>query len=531
MKNLSAINGRNSRNGRNGKAGGPVESTDPLNAAVVDEAQDDVSSMASNKLVRTEAFDQPVILQQTSLWSRAIVWGLVGVTTFALLWAYFARIEEAVPATGKLEPKDRVQEIQAPTGGVAKEILVQDGQRVNKGDVLIRFDTEAAAAQKRSLEQILASLRQENAFYRTQLSGLSNADLRSAGINLPPEMLALTANRATFLEENRLYRAQLAGSNGGQLTAQQRVRLQSGLLESQSAIAAARLEVSQLSEQLSQTNTQLTVARETVAIDQNILDRVEPLARDGGIAIVQVLRQRQEVMKGRAEVERLAQEQQRLQFAISQAQQKYQNTFALSRNDLLNKIAENDKQISNIDSQLNKAVVDNEKRISETESQLSQATVTLNYQELRAPISGTVFDLQAKGVGFVANTSEPILKIVPSDSMVAEVYITNQDIGFVQEGMPVDVRIDSFPFSEFGDIKGTVTRIGSDALPPDQVNPYYRFPAQITLDQQFLEIGGREVPLQSGMSVTANIITRNRTVMSIFTDLFSRRIESIKTVR
>jgi hemolysin D len=530
MKNLSTTNGRNGRNGRNGHSG-TVEPTDPLNAAALEEEQDDAPSMASNKLVRTEAFDQPVILQQTSLWSRAIVWGIVGVTTFAVLWACFARIEEAVPATGKLEPKDQVQEIQAPTGGVAKEILVQDGQRVNKGDVLIRFDTEAPAAQKRSLEQILASLRQENAFYRSQLSGLSTSDLQNAGINLPPEMLALTANRAALVEENRLYRAQLAGVSGAQLTPQQRIRLQSGLLESQSAIAAARLEISQLQEQLSQTNTQLASARETLAVDEDILGRVETLTEEGGIALVQVLRQRQEVTKGRAEVERLAQEQQRLQYAISQAQQKYQNTFALSRNDLLNKIADNDKQIASIDSQLNKAIVDNEKRISETESQLSQATVNLNYQELRAPISGTVFDLQAKGVGFVANTSEPVLKIVPSDAMVAEVYITNQDIGFIREGMPVDVRIDSFPFSEFGDIKGTVTQLGSDALPPDQVNPYYRFPAQITLDQQYLKVSGREIPLQSGMSVTANIITRNRTVMSIFTDLFSRRIESIKTVR
>jgi HlyD family secretion protein len=529
MKNLPAINGRNGRNGHNGTKAEPL---DPLNPAELGDDQDEGPSMASNKMIRTEAFDQPVILQQTSLWSRSIVWGIVGVVTFVVLWACFARIEEAVPATGKLEPKDRVQEVQAPTGGVVKEILVQDGQHVKKGDVLIRFDTEAAAAQKESLEQILASLRQENAFYRTQMSGLSAADLRSAGVRLPPEMLALTANRATLLEENRLYRAQLVGSSDGMnLSPEQRIRFQTGVLEAQSAVAAARLEVSQLQEQLVQATTQLASARETLQIDQNIYGRVEPLARDGGIAIVQVLRQQQEVMKGQAEVDRLAQEQQRLQFAVAQARQKYQNTVALSRNDVLNKIADNDKQISNIDSQLNKAIVDNEKRISETQSQLSQANVTLKYQELKSPVDGTVFDLQAKGTGFVANTSEPILKIVPSEAMIAEVYITNQDIGFIREGMPVDVRIDSFPFSEFGDIKGTVTRLGSDALPPDQIHQFYRFPAQITLEQQFLKVGGREVPLQSGMSVTANIITRNRTVMSIFTDLFSRRIESLKTVR
>jgi len=101
----------------------------------------------------------------------------------------------------------------------------------------------------------------------------------------------------------------------------------------------------------------------------------------------------------------------------------------------------------------------------------------------------------------------------------------------VQKGMHVDVRIDSFPFSEFGDIKGTLTRIGSDALPPDEINPYYRFPAEVEMETQFLDVDGQRIPLQSGMSITGNIITRDRTVMSIFTDMFSRRIESLKTVR
>jgi HlyD family secretion protein len=97
---------------------------------------------------------------------------------------------------------------------------------------------------------------------------------------------------------------------------------------------------------------------------------------------------------------------------------------------------------------------------------------------------------------------------VPSDALVARVFITNRDIGFVREGMEVDVRIDSFPYSEFGDVKGTLTQIGSDALPPDQVNPTFRFPAEITLGDQVIAIDGQPVKLQSGMSLSANIKTR-----------------------
>jgi HlyD family secretion protein len=120
---------------------------------------------------------------------------------------------------------------------------------------------------------------------------------------------------------------------------------------------------------------------------------------------------------------------------------------------------------------------------------------------------------------------------VPDDGLVAKVYLTNKDIGFVKEGMPVDVRIDSFPFSEFGDVKGELVWIGSDALPPEQMRQFYSFPAKVRLQKQSLAVKGRPVQLQSGMSVTTNIRVRDRTVMSIFTDLFSEKTDSLKTVR
>ena len=131
-----------------------------------------------------------------------------------------------------------------------------------------------------------------------------------------------------------------------------------------------------------------------------------------------------------------------------------------------------------------------------------------------------------------AAQSDPLLKIVPDDYLVAEVNITNQDIGFVRQGMKADVRIDSFPYSEFGDIKGKVSWIGSDALKPDEVEKYYRFPAKIALDSQVLKAGDREIALQSGMSVTANIKVReNRTVLSLFWETFTGKFESLEQVR
>jgi hemolysin D len=537
------MNGQNGQNGhsngqngsQNGAAKNGASNGQKLGIMTLAKRPSQVASTqpSENSVVRTEAFDQPVVLQQTSLWSRSIVYGIVAVTSAVLLWAWFAKIEEAVPATGQLEPQSEVQPIQAPVGGAVEKIYVKDGQHVKQGDLLLSLDPTAARAEQRSLEQVQTSLMRQNQFYRSQLAGSTAPTIAEAQqLKLPPEILSLTANRSALLAENQLYQAQLRGSaTGANLSPDQAVRVQAGLLESQTREAAARLDISQLQQQLTQAQSQMASAQKSLVIDQQVYNDLVPLLKDGGISRLQVTRQEQQVIQSQAEVDKQSQEAQRLQYAIAQAQEKFQNAVALSSTDLMNKIADNTKKIADIDSQLNKAIVDNNNQLADTESKLSQAQLTLKYQEMRAPVDGIVFDLKAKGRGYVANTTEPVLKIVPNNALIAEIFITNQDIGFVKEGMHADVRVDSFPFSEFGDIKGTVVSIGSDALPPDQVHQFYRFPAKIQMDQQVISVNGKEIPLQSGMSISANIITRKRNVLSIFTDLFSRKVDSLKTVR
>jgi len=481
------------------------------------------------------SFEQSVILQQPRIWSRAILWGLMSVTAISLVWANVAKIEEAIGAQGKLEPTGTVKEVQAPVGGVVKAIYVEDGQKVKKGDRLLSFDPTAAVAQLASLLKVRTALTQENQFYQVQMRSSSDSiatEQAMVRLGLPPQLMSLVKSRASLIAENQLFRAQLSGQpQGTQLSGQQMERLQSNRAELSYRVAAAQSEVEQLTRQLNQTEIKLASAKDTVAMNQEILRNFGPLAREGALSRIQYLKQQQEARTSMAEAGQLRQEKERLLLEINEAKSKLQNTIALDRKDLLTQIAENDKGIAQIDSQLTKAIVENDKRLAEIDSQISQAKLNLRYEEITAPSNGTVFDLQAHTPGFVANTSQPLLKVVPDDVLTAKVFITNRDIGFVKEGMNVDVRIDSFPFSEFGDVKGKLVWIGSDALPPDQVHPYYRFPAKVQLERQSLLINGREVPLQSGMSMSANIKVRDRTVMSIFTDLFSKNVESLKFVR
>ncbi|OUL28394.1 peptidoglycan-binding protein [Nostoc sp. RF31YmG] len=478
-----------------------------------------------------EEFDQPVILKQSRAWSHAIVWSIVGVSSFAVIWACNAKIDESVPVQGKLEPKGFVKEIQAPVGGVIAKIHVQEGQRVKKGDLLVSFDRTTSQAKLTSLQAVRASLKAENQFYLTQMRSLS-ANSSSKQLQELPELAALTENRAALVQENQLFRAELNQGLGiTDLNPRFKERLQTRQLERETRIESVRLDREQLTRQLNQVQVQLINARSSLTTNLEIASNLETLVQKGAFARLPYLEKRQAADTSQAEVNRLVQEEERLRLAITQGQKKLQNAIALSKEDLLSKIADNEKRIADIDSQLTKVIVENNKKIQELNSQISELQLNMKYQELRASNDGIVFDLKPRSPGYVYNSSESILKIVPPENLVAQVFITNNDIGFIKAGMPVDVRLDSFPYTEFSDIQGDLIRVGSDALPPDQTHPYYRFPAEIRLRKQSININGTEVPLQSGMSLSANINVRKRTVMSIFTDKFLGKVESLKYTR
>jgi hemolysin D len=474
-------------------------------------------------------FEQPVILKQSRNWSRAILWTLMITTTGTILWANIAKIEEAVSATGKLEASGATKDVQAPVGGVVKEIFVEDGKQVKEGEKLLTLDNTTAKAQMESLQKVRTSLMQENQFYQSQLKGSNAVDITS--LQVPASMIDLTKSRAALLAENQVYRTQFDGNSKNSLSLDQRERVTSSQIELDARVTASQSEIEQMKRQVEQTEIKIASTKDTLKMNQGILNNISGLAQQGAISQIQLLKQQEEVRNAQSQLKQLMQEKARLQAEITGGRAKLQNTVAVSRKDWLDKIAVNNQKIAEIDSQLTKAIVENNKKIAETDSQISQTQMNLKYQEIKAPTSGTVFELKAKSPGFVASSTEPILKIVPNDKLIAKVFITNKDIGFVKEGMTVDVRIDSFPFSEFGDIKGKLVSIGSDALPPDQIYPFYRFPAKVELDSQQLNINGRNIVLQSGMGLNANIKIRDRTVMSIFADMFSSSVENFKNVR
>lgn len=254
-----------------------------------------------------------------------------------------------------------------------------------------------------------------------------------------------------------------------------------------------RLKQVELNRYLSLNDTQQQVLRRNRDLEIQILDRLESLQKNGATSELQYLQQRNKVREVEGEMEKNAVDRLRQKAILEQSIQQLQG------------------------------------ELSELRSKLTELSVNIRYQDLRSPVDGVVFDLKPKGQGFVAQTSEPVMKIVPFSALQAKVEIDSSDIGFVRVGRPAEISIDSFPSTDFGVLQGSLSSIGSDALPPDQLNQTYRFPATVRLNsQQFRLRSGQVLPLQVGMSLTANIKLRKVSYLQLLLGSFQDKAESLR---
>ena len=374
---------------------------------------------AQNLLERSvQSKPEKIVLEQSPTMVRVIIWMMIGTTTFGVLWLAFAKTDEVVIAPGKLEPIGDVKTVQMPQGGVLKQMLVREGQKVNKGQVLLRLDSEASTDREKSLRASLAAKTQELVLKKIELARL------------------LDANTAELL-----------------------------------------------------------LARQRLQVDTLILRRLEKLATTGAAAELQVLEQR--------------------------------NKLHESEGRLTTTIADRQRQSAQLNQQIQAITGD----IAELQARLTESRVSNRYQAITSPVDGVVFDLKPTGPGFVGQGSEPVMKIVPFNALKAKVEVDSSKIGFVRVGQKVDISIDSFPATDFGVVHGVLKRISSDALAPDQLKQTYRYPVEVQLLTQQLKLkSGKSLPLQVGMSLTANIKLRKVTYLQLLLSDFKDKTDSLKEI-
>ena len=136
-------------------------------------------------------------------------------------------------------------------------------------------------------------------------------------------------------------------------------------------------------------------------------------------------------------------------------------------------------------------------------------------QKITSPIDGTVQQLQVHTIGGVVQPAQALMQIVPAETkMEVEAWILNKDIGFVHEGQSADVKIDTFNFTKYGLIDGTLTTVSNDAVPDEQLG--LRYLANVQIEKDWMQIENRKVSLAPGMSVAVEIKTGQRRLIEYF---------------
>ena len=178
---------------------------------------------------------------------------------------------------------------------------------------------------------------------------------------------------------------------------------------------------------------------------------------------------------------------------------------------------ENQRQQLWVDA-LERAFVDREALGAELEDltqQLVKATVRSESQVLRAPVNGIVHNLQVNTIGSVVQPAQTLLEIIPEkEPVIAEVWIKNQDIGFVNEGQKTSLKLHAFAFTRFGTVSGVVVSVSNDAIIDENAGP--RYLARIELDQHHIDLGDKQANLVPGMTLSAEIATGQRRLIEFF---------------
>ena len=414
------------------------------------------------------SFNQPVLLNKSRHNRSVLVWTIVGATAFAGVWAFLAPLPETVALQGKLQPARPVQDIESAVDGLVAEVFVKEGDSVAVGDLLVRFDPRNAETRLQAARRKRGQLQSQIAINRVVLG--------------EQDATVLTPNQQQQLVE---LRQQMQGINtaADEALAASQARLK-GLIQS------------------------LTIARV-------VADRYEALVRDGATSELQALsaRSRVDELLSQIEAER------------SQVRQ-------------LNATAQSTKTGNK--ARMRREIEIDQRQISDLDREIRQMEVRLSVIDVRAPIAGVVFDLSVSPGSVVKTASEvkPLLKIIPQDQLQAKVYIPNSAIGFIQPGQRADVAVNSFPRGDYGFIPATVERVGSDALTTAEQRrvlgteePGLFFPAVLKLSRQTLQAGQRQVPLQPGMSLVADVHLRNRRFISSIAGGLDNRLRALERMR
>lgn len=394
--------------------------------------------------------------------AQLIVRAALVVVLLLVLWACFAHVEEVTRGDGKVVPSKQLQIVQSLDGGVVSEILVQEGQVVEAGQLLLKIDeTRATSGVRESAAQGFA-LRARGARLRALAEGAAFQPPASSN----PEERRILDEERTLYETKRSELAMMIAINQQQLQQRQ--------------------------QELSEMRARKGSAERGLDLGQQELNKTRPLLATGAVSEVDILRLEREVSRSRGEIEQSTAQIARVQAAIGEAQRKIQETELTFRNDAR-------KDMADVMGKLNA---------------LNEGAVALadkvDKSQVKSPVRGRVQRLLANTVGGVVQPGKDIVEVVPlDDQLILEAKVQPRDIAFIHPGQDATVKFTAYDFSIYGGLAAKVENISPDTVVDEKGNAFYLVRVRTT-QASFSE----KLPVIPGMTAEVDILTGRKTVMS-----------------
>lgn len=421
-------------------------------------------------------FQAPLLrLQQSSPnpLGRAVLWALLVLLAGLVVWALVGRLDVVAVAEGRLVPQTYVKIVQPPEAGIVKQILVNDGESVAAGQVLMRMDTLIAEADGKSLSAELS---------RKRLA-LRRIDSELGAVPLmfePGDPPALARETWAQWQANR-------------------AALEAALAEERSRLARARQDLSAAQ----QIRSKLAEVLPHYLAQEQAFDKLASQGFAGPLMLSDKRRERIE------KEQELKTQEHVIESARAGATQ-------------------SEKKLAQIDSDYRRLLFAERNELSNASERLTQELAKQSHRtqllELRAPQASIVKDLATHSAGTVVQPGTVLLTLVPKgEKLRAEVWIAKEDIGFVHAGSPVKLKLAAYPFQKYGMLDGTVEHVGADAVEPGTNNsagPVDRsgrpaslaYKALVALKAMHLQLDGQRFPLTAGMQTSAEVTLGSRTV-------------------
>ena len=401
-------------------------------------------------------------LQQEPMRARLLLY-LVGLVIVALIvWACFAPIDEVTRGTGSVIPSRQLQQVESYDGGVVQEVLVEEGDKVEKGQLLMRIDPT----------RFLSNLGENRAKAQSLEAKAERLRALSTGSAFtPPEDLAEKAPDVVE-RERELYQRGLEA------------------LEEKEAILEDRL--SQRRAELEEAQSRRSTANRELNMASEELQLTRPLLESGAVSEVEVLRLEREVSQARGEREQSAAQVNRLQSAIEEAQGELREARLQARNEWGVELSTTLGELA---------------ALNEARSGLQDR---VQMAEVRSPVDGIIQRLPINTLGGVAQPGDTVVEVVPTDdTLLVEARIAPQDIAFLKPGQPATIKLTAYDFAIYGGLEAELTNISADTITDKDDNTFYLVKVRTVDDSE----KAQELDVIPGMTAQVDILTGKRTVM------------------